>query len=650
MKKKLLSLLLVFMVSVSVFHAQDYKFGKVSMAELQETYYAPDSTIGAVVLYKKQYVYVDIAGSNGFTQINEMFERIKIYNKQGFDWATKRIRLYHKTISDSEIVQGLKGYTYNLVDGEIVKDKLKRDGIFQETESDRVKIKTFTLPNVKEGSVIEYSYKIGSPYIGIDDIHFQYTIPINKFDLEVVTSERYVYSKMLNPRSNFMPNIEYGIRNKHGSGYKENIITSNVVNIPLLKDEPMIDNIYNYRAKLMFELISIKSSGHTLKNFATSWEDVVRDINESDYFGGQIKRSKFLKDEIKEIKSQGTDKLVIMRNVFDFIKKEMKWNGRYGKYARNISKSYKEKLGSVAEINLMLVSMLRASGIIAHPVLLSTKKSGIPLIPTVDGLNYVIACAEIGGREILLDATEKYCVPGILPERTLNWEGTLVLEDGKSKKVRLLPTSASQMNIMMNLIIHDDGSVEGKERSIHSDLDALKFRKKYKDLTEEKYIESLINRYNLDDITNFNIQNIDNLDKPIMETYSFEIDEGVDVIGNEMYVSPLFFLKLESNPFKSETRSYPIDFVYPFSRKKMINIKIPEGYEVTSLPKAIKVVLPGGLGSFVFNISETNGGLNVMSTFRVNTPVIPSFNYLELKEFYNQRVMKEAEKVVLSRK
>ena len=66
-------------------------------------------------------------------------------------------------------------------------------------------------------------------------------------------------------------------------------------------------------------------------------------------------------------------------------------------------------------------------------------------------------------------------------------------------------------------------------------------------------------------------------------------------------------------------------------------------------PEPIKISLPDSMGSFLFNINVVEGGLNVISTFEINTAIIPEFKYAELKEFYNQRVLKETEKVVLTK-
>ncbi|MEZ4795629.1 MAG: hypothetical protein R2785_00545 [Flavobacteriaceae bacterium] len=201
----------------------------------------------------------------------------------------------------------------------------------------------------------------------------------------------------------------------------------------------------------------------------------------------------------------------------------------------------------------------------------------------------------------------------------------------------------------MSVTINDDGSLNGKQTSSYTDLAAMAYRNKAKDYSKDEYIDAIINDYAFDDLTDFESENAKDLSKPVLESYSFEFEDGVDMVGNEIYFSPLFFYKLAENPFKLEERSYPVNYSYPSSRKKIINIKIPEGYQVTSTPQPVRMSLPDQMGSFMFNISVVEGGLNVMSTFDINTAIIPAFNYAELKEFYNQRVLKETEKVVLTK-
>src|SRR5690606_4326818 len=65
----------------------------------------------------------------------------------------------------SEKVTKIIGTTYNLIDGEVVKINLNEKDIFREKLDDNHTIVKFTLPNIKEGSVITYSYTLTSPFM-----------------------------------------------------------------------------------------------------------------------------------------------------------------------------------------------------------------------------------------------------------------------------------------------------------------------------------------------------------------------------------------------------------------------------------------------------------------------------------------------------
>ncbi len=665
---KKIILIIVAIIAINFTNAQNYKFGKVSLDEVTNKVYDKDTSASAVVLHKSRRTYFNYEHPQGWILITEVHERIKILNKDGLNYGTEEIGLY-KSNSDKEKVSSIKGYTYNKEGGKLKAEKLKKSAIFKNEMSDNYNQTSFTMPNVKVGSVVEWTYRITSPFWKIDDLIVQEDIPTEHYFTKIEVVNYFNFKRVAKGAFNVVPK-EYSKQRNLNISYeqstnraltqatksetiqtKEYVTEYELRDIPALKEEPYVDNIDNYRFLITYELQSVEFPNSGLKKYATTWKEVIKTINKSKNFGEQLNKSRFLKEDAARLKSMGTAPLEITNNAFDFVKNKMNWNGNYGKYTNDgLQKAYKENTGNVSEINLLLVALLRECGVKINPVLVSTRKHGIPIFPTLEGFNYVIACAEIGGKDILLDATDKLNIPGMLPERALNWEGTLVLEDGRTRKINLYPEKASQGNVIMNVTINEDGSLEGKQRSVFTDLEAFKYRKNYKKFTKDEYVEDLINTYAFDDLIDFEVKNVKDLTKPIMETYAFEFDEAVDIIGNEIYLSPLLFLKLQSNPFKLEERNYPINFVYPYSRKKMINIKIPEGYQVTSMPEPKKVSLPDQMGSFLFNISAVEGGLNVITNFKINTAIIPAYKYLELKEFFNQRVLKEAEKVVLTRK
>ena len=65
----------------------------------------------------------------GFFIVTEVETKIKIYKKEGLDWANFSINAYENG-STREIVDFSKCITYNLEQGKIVKTKLKSDGEF----------------------------------------------------------------------------------------------------------------------------------------------------------------------------------------------------------------------------------------------------------------------------------------------------------------------------------------------------------------------------------------------------------------------------------------------------------------------------------------------------------------------------------------
>ena len=109
------------------------------------------------------------------------------------------------------------------------------------------------------------------------------------------------------------------------------------------------------------------------------------------------------------------------------------------------------------------------------------------------------------------------------------------------------------------------------------------------------------------------------------------------------------YTALNESPFTLEERQYPVDFVHPFSLSKIVNLKYPDNYKVESIPEPLNVALPNGLGTFLYNITNQNGYVNVIARFVINKALIQPEDYASLKEFYNQRVKKEQEKIVLTK-
>jgi uncharacterized protein DUF3857/transglutaminase superfamily protein len=667
--------LLILAVFVGHFsYAQDYKFGKISKDELTQTHYSKDSIADAAVLYRNVYVSYSYVQGQGFQVITKVHERVKIYTKEGFDYGTISESLY-KSGSNNETLSSIKAYTYNWVDGNVEKSKLKGSDVFSEETSKYWSKKKFTMPNVKEGCVIEYSYNIVSPFsYSLDEIDLQYDIPIVKQKIKVSTPEYFVFKTQskgylfVEPKHDMATaKINFSSFNRPGGGngfrsvqqasinrsavdYRIDISTIEMSDVPALKDEPFVNNIDNYRSAIKYELQYVKFPNSPIDDYTSSWEKVVKTIYVSEDFGNQLDTKRYYKDDLAIVLQGLSTDMEKMNAVFQFVKNRMNWNSIYGFTSdEGVKKAYDLKTGNIADINLMLVAMLRSAGLNADPVLVSTRSNGVPLFPTMRGFNYVVAAVKLGEGNVFLDATNKYSKPNMLPTRTINWAGRIVKDGGTSTSVSLIPSYVSQENAMLMVTISPEGEVAGKARRIGKEYVAYSHRNKYGDIDEETYLEKLEEAYDGLEISEYSVKDKNVVGKPIIESFSFNKEDGVEIIGDKMYLSPLFWHTMSENPFKLENRDYPIDFTYPWQDKYIINVKIPEGYKVESIPKGMNISLEGNAGAFVYKVASNHAGLQIMVDLKMNQAVIPALNYQGLKEFYKAIVEKQAEKVILSK-
>jgi transglutaminase-like putative cysteine protease len=613
--------------------AQNFELGKVTIAELQEKKHPKDSTANAAVLFKKGEVYFE-----DLTTITRVRIKIKIYKKEGFEWANEEISHY----INGESVSFSNATTYNLVDGKIEKIKLKKEGEFEQKINKYFSLKKITMPNVREGSIIEYEYTIRSGNFGsLRDWYFQSSIPVNYSEFKVKIpyfltfnkrTKGFLYPKMLS---------EPTYNRETSEVYK-------LENIPSMKEESLVNNINNYRVGISYELALVNLPGYVYKSFSTDWDAVTKTIYDDPDFGTELNKTSYFEEDLKPLLKglvTNEDKIAA---IFNYVKSTVKWN-KYTGYSCNdgVKKAYKDKTGNVAEINLMLTAMLRFVGLNANPVLISTRDNGIALFPSRTAFNYVIVAVETPEGNMLLDATEKQAGFGVLPYNDLNWIGRLIRKDGTSEEVDLMPKNKSNDVVTMNYSIDPKGLISGKLRRQLTDYKALEYRKKVEDVKEDTYLENLENENEKIEIKEYSRTNEKELKLPVTETFSFTGSNLTELIGGKIYINPILFYTHRENPFKQEVREYPIDYGYSFLDKYVVSIQVPDGYHIETLPASGIFSMQDNLGTFKYMTSSSGNTINVIVMHQINIPIISSEYYDMLKEFYQKMIDKQNEKIVL---
>lgn len=654
---------LVFVLVVLFFFkakAQNFELGKVSVAELEEKICPKDSSAVGAILCKKGRTFFVYNLQNGFTVNHEYSYRIKIYKKEGLSWANFKVD-YHAGYEDGnrESVKFSNAVTYNLENGIVVKAKLDHEGSFKENVNEYWNQAIIAMPNVKVGSVIEFRYILKSENIvKLPVFNFQYDIPVNYCEYRTEIPVYFIYKPIQ------IGYVKINAEEKLGSGsqsfvdkhnqsarfaYKQINSTYTAENVPASKEEDYVDNLKNYTSSIQSELERTRFPESPIKDYSMTWEGVAKTIYENKSFGKELSERLYLVQDLKIILKNAVSEEDKLEIIFKFVKNKMHWNNEFGYYAnKGVKKAYAERTGNVAEINFILIAMLKFSGINTYPVLISTIDHGVSVFPSRTVFNYVIAAAEIDGKQILLDATHKYTTQNILPLNALNRTGRLIKEDGSSQEINLVPTSPAKVNYALMTKVDGLGQITGKFRVLKTTYEAYRLREKNAEINTENYLEKLENDLNGIQISDYVIENKEaDLSKPVIETFTFASDNHCEIIGGKMFINPMLFFALNKNPFVQEERHMPVYFGYPKQEKYNINLEIPEGYAVESIPKAMWIATEDKEVLFAINTQTEGNKIQIVATKEINAAVLPAEFYDDLKEFSQKIIDKQNEKIVL---
>ena len=162
-------------------------------------------------------------------------------------------------------------------------------------------------------------------------------------------------------------------------------------------------------------------------------------------------------------------------------------------------------------------------------------------------------------------------------------------------------------------------------------------------------MEKLEKKYPGIEIGDYEVLNKTDLSKPVVENYTFTHNNAIEVIGDKMYFSPVFFLAETKNIFTQEKREYPVDFIFPNQDKYNISFTIPEGYAIETIPQSKSVAMIDGICNFTYLISNTENKFQIVYTLDINEAIISPEYYDVLKNFFKEIVDKHSEKIVLKK-
>lgn len=671
-RRKTLLLVISCLTTAIASLAQDkipVKFGKLTPQDFNVRPGGPDSAADAVIVADFGTSEFEGNPKGWFTLVFKRSVRIKIINRKGFEAATVTIPLYVSGI-DAEKLVTLKASTYNLEDGKVVETKLDDKSVFSNQESKNRVNKKFTFPALREGSILEYSYTQESPFLyNLQPWAFQrdypclwseYQVDIPRFMQYVTLSQGFLSYHINKSSSRFetfhMTYPGYADRDERYT-FQDEVVSHRWVmkDVPALKEEPYTTTLANYIARIGFQLARyVFPSGRTVELMGT-WTKLNETLLKSDEFGADLDRNNGWLDEDFPtiIKGAGTN-LEKAQKIYAYVRDNFTCTAHSGLgiSSGSLKTVYKNKGGNEAELNLLLIAMLRHAKINADPIILSTRAHGftLPLYPLLDRFNYVICLFRTDSSGYYLDASEPWLGFGRLPSRCYNGSARVVSKEEGAEAV----IDADDLREKKLTTVFISRTDDGKALIGHLDCkagynEADMIREKVKEKGLPEFAKGIQAAY-AGDISCANLQ-LDSLkqpDQPLGLSYDlkFTSDASTDII----YFNPMLSEGYKENPFKAAERFYPVEMPYAMDDTYILNMEIPDGYDIDEMPKPAKVSYNENEGFFEYLIQKDGDRLMFRARLILAKANYKREDYETLRDFFSFVVKKESEQIVFKKK
>ncbi|QXP58253.1 DUF3857 domain-containing protein [Olleya sp. HaHaR_3_96] len=625
-----------FSISQNQFNTHDLT---TTRADLEINEFKQDTTANAVVLYEYGNAKID---EKSFNLVLTYKKKIKILNRNGFDQANVKIYLYNSG-GNKEKITNLVATTTNIEEGKVNRINLDASQIFEEKSDENHTIYKFILPNIKEGSVITYSYTFESPFIyKFNTWHFQEDIPKLYSEYNTSIPGNYDYNIKLVGELKLDVNentIKKGcVQRYNGASADCTLAKYAMTDIPAFIEEDFMTSAKNYLSRIEYELKVVKGFDGTVNSITKSWETTDSELKANVNFGKQLKKENLVKKLIDPELINQKSNLDKANYIFNFIQNNYTWNNYYHLFKDvSIKEIIKEKSGNVSEINLLLYNLLKSHGIQSYPVLISTRDNGFitKLYPVISEFNYLILRTEIEGESYFLDATDPALTFGEIPFRCLNQYGREIDLKNGSRWIDIKPKTSSSIQHKIIVKINDDNTFSGTLTTVKTGYNALKARQDYTRNNQDnlKHYKEKYPDYTFEDIE----VELNNNNRAFF-TETMYVSGPLTTIGNKVYFDPFILKFFTKNPLQLNKRTYPIDFGYKNNIVYNIKIEVSDNYKIIETPSENTSKLSDNSALLVFKPVQKRNSFELSFRIHFYNTMYPTNYYSELKSFYSNIV------------
>ncbi|MCC5939156.1 MAG: DUF3857 and transglutaminase domain-containing protein [Lunatimonas sp.] len=617
---------------------QQSKYGKYQASEWELTEVPFDPDADAVVLDEENISFI-----SNYVLLSEINRRFKVLKESGKSIGDVVIRYYAK--DQIESIQKLRAQIVQLENGQEKVTKLGKDDYFEVDAGNGWREIRFTFPNVQTGSILEYSYtKRDKSIVFIDGWVFQNHIPTlrSTYHLEIPGELEY---RMLGQGFNV---ITSNYRKEKGS-YQWNL-----TNLPSIKEEPYMNNPGDYLEKVQFQLAKHEAQSQSMgivqsnsTSYFRDWQDLGNWFMNEKSFATYLKPDRNTQRSLVQEPASERSPLDLIQKIYQHVTDNFTFNEKPGVFPSQTLKTTLDlRTGKRSDINLALLAYLRANGIEAFPLLISSKGNGrshLVHAPFADQFNQLILAINTGEKLIYADATQKDHPLGYLSLPSLVHEA-FILRDPGSGLIDIQVPHLSGFNQFVNVKWDEAGYFKKESSFRFSDYDALAMGGLKTDAEKAEFRKKIVTVED-DQVLSIKSELTSKLNK-----LTHESTLSTKLFAPEtapFHVLPFSITRWKENPFTSDTRNFPVDFNYTVTDRFSFKMDIPEGYELDDFPENINLTIPDGTMLFSYVVTALEAIVQVNMVLQIKQEYVDAEQYPHLKYFMDVVTSKLKEPVIL---
>lgn len=634
----------------------DMSFGAVSPEMFAPVVYPVDSSANAVYLLDHGDATFNVDYNSHYSTVYERHARIRILNKNGLGLATLSISAVHYKDYNA-VIDDVEGATYNLQDGKVVVTKLDKHSIFKD-KNGHFDIEKLAFPDVHEGSIIEYSYRLVYPGYGfIPEWQFQRGCPVLWSQYEVTIPmlfDYFVKNQGYRPFTidttlYFDDNIPFSALGYSGGRWSGHVLHRvwALQDMPSLeKAEPYTTTLRNHVQEVQFQLSTVLFNGYK-KTYRSTWPELTAELLKNDNFGSPLTdKNHFMDDELKKLKDNSSREAA--QRIFAYVRDQFTATGQQSIFlSQPLKKTWEDHKGGVGDLNLLLTAMYRRAGFEACPVILSTRSHGyaVEAFPLLNDYDYVVTRVRADGQYYLLDASRPTSGFGQLPE--LCYNGMAHTIEKEPETIPLPADSAKESRTtQVYLANNDDGSLSGtyvRKLGVFESMDMRAYLRRAK---PEDFFENL--RKNMADYKQMDEHGFDSVGVP-EEPLSWHYSMTYRFRQKTLYFYPIMHERMNASPLPNPERHYPVEMPYRVDNNYVLHMDIPKGYRVDQLPKSVTYRLEDGSGSYEYLISNDGSSIEFHMRMQLKRAIYSVAEYQGLHDFFALVVQKEKEPIIFKK-